>query len=86
LRQKIILLLGYRFDGWEFEEMLLYSMVSNSELFNTAMMRYQVKQLYKKFIDVIEIPHLGHLDLGLKQNIIFYAKFLALYAAKMKRD
>jgi hypothetical protein len=26
------------------------------------------------------------LDLGLKQNIIFYAKFLALYAAKMKRD
>jgi hypothetical protein len=43
LRQKIILFLGYRFKGLEFEEMLLYNMVRNKDLFGTAMTRYKGK-------------------------------------------
>jgi hypothetical protein len=41
LRQNLIMLMDYRFEGIEFEEMLLYNMESNSELFGTAMMRYK---------------------------------------------
>jgi hypothetical protein len=37
--------------------------------FGMAMNRYREKQFYKKFIDVIEIPPLGHLDLELKLDI-----------------
>jgi hypothetical protein len=59
LRQKIILFLGYRFQGLEFEEMLLYNMASNKDLFGTAMTRYREKQLYKKFIDMIKMKGRG---------------------------
>jgi hypothetical protein len=31
--------MGYRFEGIKFEEMLLYSMASNSDLFGIAMTR-----------------------------------------------
>jgi hypothetical protein len=65
LRQEIIHMLGHRFAGIEFEEKLLYSMVRNSELFGTAMFRYTEKQLYKKFLKVIEISPLGRLDTSL---------------------
>jgi hypothetical protein len=66
--------------------MLLYSMASNSELFGTGMTRYREKQLYKKFLDVIEIPPLGRLDLNLMEGIPFYPLFLAMYVSKMKKD
>jgi hypothetical protein len=49
-------------------------------------MRYREKQLYKKFIKMIEVPPLGRLDLSLMQDIKFYARFLAIYAAKRKKD
>jgi hypothetical protein len=37
-------------------------MASNSELFGTAMTRYNEKQFYENFLKVIEIPPLGRLD------------------------
>jgi hypothetical protein len=65
LREKLIRNLGYRFESREWEETLLNVMVSNSDLFGTAMMRYHEKQLYKKFLDEVEIPPLGPLDFEL---------------------
>jgi hypothetical protein len=47
---------GHQFYGIEFEEKLLYSMAANSELFGTGMNRFNEKQLYKKFLKVIEVP------------------------------
>jgi hypothetical protein len=44
-----------RLEGRELEETLLYALASNSDLFGTAMMRYNEKQLLKKFLKVIEI-------------------------------
>jgi hypothetical protein len=50
------------------------------------MKRFGEKQFLKKFLGVIEIPRLAHLDLELKLDLEFYARFLALYVTKMKRD
>jgi hypothetical protein len=61
-------------------------MASNSELFGTTMMRYREKQLYKKFLKVIEIPPLDQLDTSLMEDIRFYVRFLAIFASKMKKD
>jgi hypothetical protein len=61
-------------------------MASNSDLFGTALMRYHEKQLYRKFLDVMEILPLGHVDYELKLYLKFYARFLALYTSKMKRE
>jgi hypothetical protein len=61
-------------------------MTSNSELFGTPMLSYREKQLYKKFLKIIEITPLGRLDSSLMEAIRFYTKFLAMYAAKMKKD
>jgi hypothetical protein len=61
-------------------------MASNSDLFGTGMMRFSEKQMLKKILDVIEIPSLWHLDFELKLDMEFYARFLALYVAKIKRD
>jgi hypothetical protein len=46
-------------------------MVSNSDLFGTGMMRYRDKQLFKKFLNVIEIPPIGQLEASLKQDLCF---------------
>jgi hypothetical protein len=75
-----------RFESREWEETLLYAIASNSVLFGTAMMRNHEKQLRKNFLDVVEIPPLGHLDFELKLDLRFYTHFLALYISKMKRD
>jgi hypothetical protein len=48
--------IGIRLEGREWEETLLYAMASNSDLFGMAMMRYNEKQLLKKFLKVIEVP------------------------------
>jgi hypothetical protein len=48
LKWQIQALLGYIFEGIEFEELVLYSMASNSDLFDTGMFRYREKQLDKK--------------------------------------
>jgi hypothetical protein len=48
LRREIIHLVGYKFEGIEYEKKLLYSMAGNSELFGTGLTRYNEKQLYKK--------------------------------------
>jgi hypothetical protein len=45
------------------------------------MMRYNKKQLLKKFLQVIEIPPLGHLDFELKLDLEFYEPFLAIYVS-----
>jgi hypothetical protein len=37
-------------------------------------------------LKVIEIPPLGRLDTSLMEDIKFYARFLAMFAAKMKKD
>jgi hypothetical protein len=49
-------MVGHQFYGIEYEERLLYSMAANSELFGTGLTRYNEKQLYKKFLKVIEVP------------------------------
>jgi hypothetical protein len=43
-KQKIIYMLGHKFDGVDYEEEMLYSMACNSKLFGTAMFRYMEKQ------------------------------------------
>jgi hypothetical protein len=40
----------------------------------------------KNFEGVIKIPPFGHLDFELKLDLEFYARFLALYVTKLKRD
>jgi hypothetical protein len=85
VRRNIILNLGHRFKCREWEETLLYSMASFSDLFGTATTRFNEKQFVKKFLNVVEIPPLGHFDMELKLDIEFYARFLAMYASKMKR-
>jgi hypothetical protein len=55
-------------------------------MFGTAMKRFSEKQFLKKFLGTIEIPSLGHLAFELKLDLEFYARFLALYVTKMKRD
>jgi hypothetical protein len=60
-------------------------MASNIHLFGTAIKRYNEKQLLKKFLNVIKIPPFGRLDFELKLDVEFYARFLALYAIRMKR-
>jgi hypothetical protein len=48
--------MGMRLEGREWEETLLYVMASNNDLFGMSMMRYNKKQLLRKFLKVIEIP------------------------------
>jgi hypothetical protein len=48
------------------------------------MSRFNEKQLYKKFLKVIEIPPLGRLDTSLIDDSSFYARFLAILTTKMK--
>jgi hypothetical protein len=45
-------------------------------------LRYREKQLYKEFLRVVEIPFLGRLYSSHIEDISFYARFLAIYAAK----
>jgi hypothetical protein len=86
VRRKIFRNLGLRNERRKWEETLLYAMASNNDLFGTAMMRYNEKQLLKKFLKVVEISPLGLLDYELKLDLEFFARFLALYVTKMKRD
>jgi hypothetical protein len=67
--------LGYRFEEVDFKEKLIYSIVSNSDLFGSSMMRYKEKQLFKKCLDVIEITPIGQLDASLKQDFSFTPDF-----------
>jgi hypothetical protein len=60
-----------RFEGREWEETLLNAMGSSSDLFGTAMKRFNEKQLLKKFLGVIKIPPFGHLDFELKLDLEF---------------
>jgi hypothetical protein len=57
LKREIIRGVGDEFYGIDYEEKLLYSMTANSELFDTGMTRFNEKQLYKKFLKVIEVSH-----------------------------
>jgi hypothetical protein len=75
LRREIIHMVGYQFDGIEYEERLLYSMAANSELFGTGLTRYNEKQLYKKFLKVIEVPPLARLDVSLMEDFRFTPGF-----------
>jgi hypothetical protein len=56
VREQIFNRLGRHFEGREWEETLLYSMAANCNVFGTGIIRFSEKQLYKKFLDVIEIP------------------------------
>jgi hypothetical protein len=77
---------GHRFVGIEYYEKLLYSMAPNSKLFGTGLTRFNEKQLYKKFLKVIEVPPLARLDTSLMEDFRFYARFLEIYVIKMKKD
>jgi hypothetical protein len=61
-------------------------MAANSELFGTGLTRYNQNQLYKKFLKVIEVSPLTRLDVSLMEDFRFYARFLAIFAIKMKKD
>jgi hypothetical protein len=86
LRTEIMRMVGHQFYGIEYEERLLYSMAANSELFDTGLTRFNEKQLYKKFLKVIEVPPLARLDVSLMEDFRFYARFLAIFVSKMKKD
>jgi hypothetical protein len=60
-------------------------MASNSEIFGTVMLRYNEKQLYKKFLKVMKSPPLGRLDSSLMNDMKFYTRFLAMLTTKMKK-
>jgi hypothetical protein len=38
------------------------------------------------FLDAIDLPPLAHLDTSLMNELKFHARFLVIYAAKMKKD
>jgi hypothetical protein len=78
--------LGDRFQRIEFEEKALYAMASNCDMIGSGMFRYNEKHLFKKFLDIIDLPPLGHLDASLKNDLKFHARFLVMFASKMKRD
>jgi hypothetical protein len=86
LREEIQMFLGNRFQGIEFEEKVLYAMASNCGMFGSGMFRYNEKQLFKKFLDEVDLPPLAHLDVSLKEDLKFHAKFLAMFVSKMKKD
>jgi hypothetical protein len=61
-------------------------MASNGDYFGTGMMKFNEKKLYKNFLKVIEIPPIAKLDAELMFDIKFYARFLAIYLSKMKKE
>jgi hypothetical protein len=61
-------------------------MAANCDMFGTGMMRFNEDQLYKKFLDVIDVPPLLYENSDLMFHIRFYARFLSIYVAKMKLD
>jgi hypothetical protein len=65
--------------------MLLYSMGSNCDLFGIGLFKYSEAQMYKKFMDVILIPPRRNLNSRMMNNIRFYARYLAIYAIKLKK-
>jgi hypothetical protein len=73
LKENIQTSLGYRFKGIEFKELVLYCMANNCDMFSSGMFRFREKQLYKKFLDIVEISPLGHLDASLKEYLKFHA-------------
>jgi hypothetical protein len=77
---------GYRLEGEEWEEILLYAIASNGDFFGTGMMGFSEKQLYKKFFKVIEIHTIARIDVEQIKDIQFYSRFLAIYVSKMKID
>jgi hypothetical protein len=86
VRNKVISQAGNQIENRDWEEALIYVMASNGDFFGTAMMRYNEKQIYKKFLKVVDIPLITRLDAELMLDFKFYARFLALYVTKMKRD
>jgi hypothetical protein len=86
VRSKMLRNAGYQISGVEWEETLLYAMASNGDYFGTGMMKFNEKMLYKNFLNVIEIPPIAKLDAELMFDIKFYARFLAIYLSKMKKD
>jgi hypothetical protein len=77
---------GHRIEGVEWEETLLYAMASNDDFFGTRMNAFNEKMLYKNFLKVVEIPPIAKLDAELMFDIKFYARFLAIFISKMKKD
>jgi hypothetical protein len=86
VRKTILNQTGNQIEDRKWEETLIYAMASNGDFIGTAMMRFNEKQLYKKFLKVIDIPPVARLDAELMLDLKFYTRFLALYVAKMKRD
>jgi hypothetical protein len=84
LKKDLQIGLGYDSYSLQYEEMMLYSLAANQDLFCTEMFRYAEAQLYKKFMDVIPILQRGYLDSRLMNGIRFYARFLAIYILEMK--
>jgi hypothetical protein len=76
----------YQIGGIEWEETLLYEMANNGDYFGTGMMKFNEKKQYKNFLKVIEIPPIAKLDAELLFDVKFYARFLAIYLAKMKKE
>jgi hypothetical protein len=72
------------FRKFEYEEMLSYSMASNCDLFGTGMFSNTEAQIYKKCMNIIPISSRSYLDSRMMNDIIFYTRFLAFYAAGMK--
>jgi hypothetical protein len=86
VRSRMLRCAGERINGVEWEETLLYEMASNGDYFGTGMMKFNEKMLYKNFFKVIEVPPIVKLDAELMFDIKFYARFLAIYLSKMKKD
>jgi hypothetical protein len=86
VRNPIISQAGNQIEGRDWEEALIYAMARNGDFFGTAMMKFNEKQIYKKFFKVVDILQIARLDDELMLDFKFYAKFLALYVTKMKRD
>jgi hypothetical protein len=85
VREQLLKKAGYRIEGVEWEETLLYAIASNGDFFGTGMMALSEKQLYRKFCKVIEIHSIARLDNEVIKDIQFYSRLVAIYNSKMKK-
>jgi hypothetical protein len=67
-------------------EKLLYIISNNCDLFGSGMFKYNIAQLYKRFLNEILVLPRGVLDTRLMNGIKFYMRFLAKYVSKIMID
>jgi hypothetical protein len=82
VKNRVISQADNQIGGRDWEEALIYAMASNGDYFGTGMMRYNERQIYKKFLKVVNIPPIARLDAELMLDFKFYARFFSTICNK----